>query len=112
MNPGPYHHLAALVRQKRDLAMFTIDRSRKFSSTVQDICLEAERSIRKHGDWSDYDPERCRTELTRELSELQSALDARDWHSPHGVLAELPQSGAVIIKALARFQDFAERGEI
>ena len=112
MKPGPYAHLAVLVRQKREHVMHHADQSARLSSFLKDAHLATLNSVRVYGWWELYDEEEIRLAVTEEIFELKRACELRDWHGPHGVIQEAMDCIVVLSKAILRLQDMAEKGEI
>ena len=92
--------------------MTNTDQARRLSDFLKDAHLATLNSVRVYGWWEMYDEEEIRLAVTSEIFELKRACELRDWHGPHGVLQEAMDCIVVLIKAILRLQDMAERGEI
>lgn len=111
-----FHHLAAMVRQKREQVMadssYQSHMSTRLTGYFRDAFAKILGSVKIHGWWELNTPEEVREIVMEELYELRDAWDRHDYHSPHGVLAELDDCQVVIAKAKLRLLDMAEQGEV
>lgn len=61
---------------------------------------ELARSIEKHGDWSEYEPEDMIEKIGLELIEVDAAATIGDLYGHHGVYNELSHVAATAIKGM------------
>lgn len=111
MKPGPYHHLAAMVRKKREKTMTNAEQSRRLSEFLKDQHTATLRSVQIHGWWELYDLEEMRAAVLGELAELKTAFDLRNIDGPHGVIQEALDTIVVLSKTILRLTDMLEKGE-
>ena len=78
---------------------------RRLEETIQDLILEICRSVRAHGNWSDYDERAIYNAVTDEHDEYQDAYMEGNIDGHHGQRAELLQLAAVAIKGYIRLGD-------
>lgn len=68
------------------------------------IMTEVSDSIRKHGDWSDYDVDRMAKAVYGELMEMGEAELRKDVTGPHGMIREAIQTCACLVKMIAQME--------
>lgn len=65
------------------------------------LVLEYDHSVRKHGDWSDYDTTLMLEKCREEYHEVEKAIAAGDMHGPHGAIMESIQAANCHLKMAA-----------
>lgn len=71
-------------------------------AVLKAVSIEMDRSIAKHGDWSDLSVDSMMVIILREWWELVAAHDADDVAGPHGMLQEATQVAACLVKMLVQ----------
>ncbi len=79
---------------------------------VAEISAGVNRSVVKHGDWSDYSVGRMIWVIGLEFWEVLWAVLRRDIHGPHGVVNELRDLAVTCIKGMTRLGRFDLRQQL
>jgi hypothetical protein len=77
---------------------------------LAEVCSELDRSIEKHGDWKEYNPEDMLEVIHREWNEADIAAMNDDLWGEHGVYNELAHVAATAIKGMLALRNRRETG--
>lgn len=88
------------------------EQSARLRLYLKDAVAAILETVVVHGWWELYTEDEIKETVLEEYYELRDAWSRFDYHSPHGVIAELQDCIIVSYKAMLRLRDMAEKGEI